>query len=128
MTLTPGTRLGPYEIVSLLGKGGMGEVYRSRDTRLDRDVAVKVHPTELSEDATYRRRLEREAKTISQLQHSNVCMLLDIGSRSAIDPSLEGLALEILHDQVLSRALGPDVVQRADVRVLKLGDDLRLPL
>ena len=68
MTLEAGTRLGPYEIVELLGKGGMGEVYRARDTRLERDVAVKVLPRELSEDRSYRKRLEREAKTVSQLQ------------------------------------------------------------
>ncbi len=79
MALETGTRLGPYEIVSLLGKGGMGEVYRAIDTRLDRDVAIKVLPTELSEDETYRKRLEREAKTISQLQHANVCTLYDVG-------------------------------------------------
>ena len=61
--------MGPYEIIELRGKGGMGEVYRARDTRLDRDVAVKVLPTQLSEDETYRKRLEREAKTISQLHN-----------------------------------------------------------
>ena len=83
MALEAGTRLGPYEIVELLGKGGMGEVYRARDTRLDRDVAVKVLPAELSEDETYRKRLEREAKTISQLQHNHICRLYDIGAAGA---------------------------------------------
>ena len=84
MALQAGTRLGPYEIVELRGKGGMGEVYRARDTRLDRDVAVKVLPTEVSEDEKYRKRLEREAKTISRVQHPNVCVLLDIGTEGAI--------------------------------------------
>ena len=69
MALAAGTRLGPYEIVELRGKGGMGEVYRARDTRLGRDVAVKVLPSELSRDPTFRQRFEREAQTISQLQH-----------------------------------------------------------
>ena len=98
MTLEAGTRLGPYEIVELLGKGGMGEVYRAADTRLDRDVAVKVLPAELSEDETYRKRLDREAKTISRLQHPNVCMLLDIGSEGGtqylVMEYLEGDTLE----------------------------------
>ena len=72
MTLTPGDRLGHFEIVAPLGEGGMGEVYRARDTRLERDVAIKVLPEELSQDSDFRRRFEREAKTLSQLQHPNV--------------------------------------------------------
>ena len=64
MALEPGTRLGPYEIVELRGKGGMGEVYRARDSRLGREVAVKILPSELSADASFRRRFDREAKTI----------------------------------------------------------------
>ena len=85
MALEPGARLGPYEIVELRGKGGMGEVYRARDTRLDRDVAIKVLPTELSQDTTFRQRFAREAKTISQLQHPNVCTLFDVGSEDGVD-------------------------------------------
>ena len=79
MSLEPGTRLGPYEIVELRGKGGMGEVYRAPDSRLGRDVAVKVLAAELSENETYRKRLEQEARTISQVQHPHVGMLHDIG-------------------------------------------------
>ncbi len=79
MAIEAGTRLGPYEIVSLIGKGGMGEVYRAHDTRLDRDVAVKVLPAGLGEDSSFQKRFEREAKTISQLQHPNVCTLYDVG-------------------------------------------------
>ena len=70
MTLTPGTRLGPYEILAPLGAGGMGEVYRARDTRLGRDVAVKVLPQHLSANAEVRARFEREAKTVSSLEPS----------------------------------------------------------
>jgi serine/threonine protein kinase len=69
MTLTPGTKLGPYEIQSLLGAGGMGEVYRARDTRLERDVAIKVLPAHLSSDPDLKQRMKREAKAISSLNH-----------------------------------------------------------
>jgi eukaryotic-like serine/threonine-protein kinase len=69
MALTSGTRFGPYEIVSPLGAGGMGEVYRAKDTRLDRTVAIKVLPTHLSSDPELKQRMEREAKAISALQH-----------------------------------------------------------
>ena len=79
MTLEAGARLGPYEILSPLGAGGMGEVYKARDTRLGRDVAVKVLPQQLSASPELRQRLEREAKTISQLSHPHICTLYDVG-------------------------------------------------
>ncbi|MDP9360504.1 MAG: protein kinase [Acidobacteriota bacterium] len=79
MTIAPGSRLGPYEIVSRLGAGGMGEVFRARDTRLDRSVAIKVLPAELAHNEQFRLRFEREAKTISQLNHPNICTLYDVG-------------------------------------------------
>ena len=85
MGLTSGTKLGPYEIVSPLGAGGMGEVYRARDTRLDRDVAIKVLPANLSSDPVLRQRLEREAKAISKLSHPHVCTLHDIGRQDGVD-------------------------------------------
>ena len=72
LQLEPGTRLGPYEIVALIGAGGMGEVYRGRDTRLDRDVAIKILPEALSANAALRQRFEREARAISSLSHPNV--------------------------------------------------------
>ena len=73
MPLTPGQRLGPYEIASRIGAGGMGEVWKARDTRLDRSVAIKILPAELSQNAQLKSRFEREAKTISQLNHPNIC-------------------------------------------------------
>jgi eukaryotic-like serine/threonine-protein kinase len=81
MTLASGTKLGPYEIQSPLGAGGMGEVYRAKDTRLDRTVAVKILPSHLSESPEARQRFEREARTISSLNHPHICTLHDVGSQ-----------------------------------------------
>ena len=85
MPLTPGTKLGPYAILSPLGAGGMGEVYRAKDTRLGRDVAVKILPKEMSEDATRKQRFEREARTLSGLNHPHICVLHDVGSQDGVD-------------------------------------------
>src|SRR4051812_25957906 len=85
MSLKSGGRLGAYEIVSAIGAGGMGEVYRARDTRLDRSVAIKILPTEFSTDARLKLRFEREAKTISQLNHPNICTVYDVGHDSGVD-------------------------------------------
>jgi serine/threonine protein kinase len=74
-----GTMLGPYRIEAKLGAGGMGEVYKARDTRLDRTVAIKVLPAELSADSDRRARFEREAKTIASLTHPHICALYDVG-------------------------------------------------
>ena len=79
MTLSAGARLGPYEIVAPLGAGGMGEVYRARDTRLDRTVAIKVLPEQLASDTHFRERFEREARVVSSLDHPNICALYDVG-------------------------------------------------
>jgi serine/threonine protein kinase len=81
MPITSGTKLGPYEIQSSLGSGGMGEVYRACDTRLDRQVAVKVLAAHLSTSPELKQRLEREARAISSLNHPHICQLYDIGSR-----------------------------------------------
>ncbi|MDX1382000.1 MAG: protein kinase, partial [Thermoanaerobaculia bacterium] len=102
MALQPGTHLGRYEIVSLVGSGGMGEVYRARDPRLDRTVAIKVLPAELVADPEFRRRLEREAKTISRLQHPNVCTLHDYDTAAGAD----FLVLEYLEGQTLEDRIG----------------------
>ena len=95
MTLAAGTRLGPYEILSPLGAGGMGEVYRARDTRLDRSVAVKVLPAHLSASADVRQRFEREAKTVSQLSHPHICALYDVGQEG----ETEYLVMELLEGE-----------------------------
>jgi Tol biopolymer transport system component/predicted Ser/Thr protein kinase len=93
MTIVAGTRLGPYEIIAPLGAGGMGEVYRARDTRLDRSVAVKILPAEFANDVQLRARFEREAKTISQLNHPNICTLHDVGDNFLVMELLEGETL-----------------------------------
>ena len=83
MALEPGARLGPYEIVSPAGGGGMGEVYRGRDTRLDRTVAIKVLPPDLTTDSAARQRFEREARAVAALSHPHICGLFDIGTPPA---------------------------------------------
>ena len=98
MTLSPGARLGPYEILALLGAGGMGEVYKARDTRLERMVAVKVLPQHLSASPEARQRFEREAKTISQLSHPHICALYDVGREG----ETEYLVMEYLEGETLS--------------------------
>ena len=90
MTLPSGTRLGPYEIAAPIGARGMGEVYRARDTRLDRIVAIKVLPPHLAADPEFRERFDREARTISSLNHPHICTLYDVGQerlRPARGPS-----------------------------------------
>src|ERR671937_2188368 len=98
MSLVAGFRLGPYEIQSALGAGGMGEVYKARDTRLDRTVAIKILPDALAADPQFRERFDREARTISQLTHPHICVLYDVGHQDGIDflvmEYLEGETLE----------------------------------
>src|SRR5512136_2626760 len=84
MSLAPGTRLGPYEIVALLGSGGMGEVYRARATRLGRDVAIKVLPAEFATDPNRLRRFEQEARAASALNHPNILVVHDVGSHEGV--------------------------------------------
>jgi len=93
--------LGPYEILCELGSGGMGEVYRARDTRLGRDVAIKILPVELSADAARKQRFEREAKTISTLNHPNICVLHDVGSQDGVDY----LVMECVEGETLAKRL-----------------------
>ncbi|HXX71481.1 MAG TPA: serine/threonine-protein kinase, partial [Candidatus Acidoferrum sp.] len=85
MPLSAGTRLGPYEILALIGAGGMGEVYRARDTRLHRIVAIKLVQSELARRADFRERLQREARAISSLNNPHICSLHDIGEQDGLD-------------------------------------------
>ncbi len=118
MTLASGSRLGPYEIVGPLGAGGMGEVYRAKDTRLGREVAIKVLPKEMSADAGRKQRFEREAKTISGLNHPNICVLHDVGSQEGVDY----LVMELVDGEPLSKRLekGPLPLEQ----VLKYGSQI----
>ncbi len=105
--MTPGTRLGPYEIVAPIGAGGMGEVYKARDTRLDRAVAIKILPAEFAHNAQFKLRFEREAKTISQLSHPNICTLFDVGENY--------LVMELLDGETLADRLARGSLPLADV-------------
>lgn len=91
MALTPGTRFGPYEIQAVIGAGGMGEVYRARDVRLERDVAVKILPEGFASDASARERFQREARTIAALNHPHICTLHDIGQEGETSFLVMGL-------------------------------------
>jgi aminoglycoside phosphotransferase (APT) family kinase protein len=119
MTLSVGTRLGPYEIVSAIGAGGMGEVYKARDTRLDRTVAVKVLSQEFQADPTRRERFDREARAVAALNHSHICALHDVGE--ALSPEAEAsepvrfLVMEYLEGQTLAEGLLRGPLSPADV-------------
>src|ERR1700693_3650657 len=101
MPILPGRRLGPHEILSAIGAGGMGEVYRARDTRLDRIVAIKVLPPHLADRSELRERFDREAKIIASLKHPHICVLHDIGHQDGID----FLVMEYLEGETLAQRL-----------------------
>ena len=111
MNIESGTRLGPYEIVAPIGAGGMGEVWRARDTRLDRAVAIKVLPHALAENEQFRTRFEREAKAISQLNHPNICTLHDVGHENGVSY----LVMELLEGESLAEGLVRGPMALADV-------------
>src|SRR5260370_556201 len=122
MALLPGTRLGPYEIGAPLGAGGMGEVYRARDTRLERTVAIKILPAQLSSDPIRKQRFQREAKTISSLNHPHICVLHDVGHQDGIDY----LVMECVEGETLAKRLekGPLLLDQ----VVKFGGQIADPL
>jgi len=103
MALLSGTNLGPYEISALIGAGGMGEVYRARDTRLQRTVAIKILPSHLSSDPELHARFEQEAKSISALQHPNICVVHDVGCQDGID----FMVMEYVAGQTLDKLVPP---------------------
>src|SRR6201993_3414627 len=115
MPLAPGTQLGPYEISTPLGVGGMGGVYRARDTRLERIVAIKILPAQFSSDPVRKQRFEREARTISNLNHPHICVLHDVGHQDGIDY----LVMECVEGETLAKRLekGPLALDQ----VLKYG-------
>src|SRR6516164_743872 len=115
MPLAAGAKLGPYEILTPLGTGGMGEVYRAKDTRLERIVAIKILPAQFSSDPVRKQRFEREAKTISSLNHPHICVLHDIGHQDEIDY----LVMECVDGETVAKRLekGPLPIEQ----VLKYG-------
>ena len=124
MRLQTGTRLGPYEILSPLGAGGMGEIWKARDTRLDREVAVKVLPPGLASNELFRARFTREAKAISSLNHPNICVLYDVGEVE--DSASAGAAAPALHYLVLELVEGETLAARIKRGALPLPEVLRV--
>src|ERR1700758_3899827 len=122
MGLRSGTQLGPYEILSAIGAGGMGEVYRARDTRLERIVAVKILPDHLSDRAELRERFEREARTIASLNHPHICTLHDIGHQDGTD----FLVMEYLEGETLADRLkkGPLPLDQVLQYAIEISDAL----
>src|ERR1700758_5316395 len=120
--IAAGTQLGPYEILSAIGAGGMGEVYRARDTRLERIVAVKILPDHLSDRAELRERFEREARTIASLNHPHICTLHDIGHQDGTD----FLVMEYLEGETLADRLkkGPLPLDQVLQYAIEISDAL----
>jgi eukaryotic-like serine/threonine-protein kinase len=118
MTLASGSKLGPYEIVGPLGAGGMGEAYRAKDTRLDRTVAIKILPAQLSADSGRKQRFEREAKAISSLNHPNICVLYDVGNQDGT----EYLVMECIDGETLAKRLERGALPTE--QVLKIGAEI----
>src|SRR5713226_9455328 len=118
MPISPGTRLGPYEILAAIGAGGMGEVYKARDTRLDRTVAIKVLPEHLSSNPQLRERFEREARAISSLSHPHICPLYDVGHQDGVDfLVMEYLEGETLAHRIKKGPLPPEQVLQYAIQI-----------
>src|SRR5579859_7135494 len=118
MAATSGTKLGPYEIVGPLGAGGMGEVYRAKDTRLDRTVAIKVLASHLSSSPEFKQRLGREARAISSLNHPHICHLYDVGSQDGTDY----LVMEFLEGETLAERLRKGTMPMSEI--IKIGTEV----
>src|SRR5258708_6876496 len=112
MALTSGTRLGPYEVLSALGAGGMGEVYKARDARLNRTVAIKVLPHELTASPEARERFRREARAVAALQHPYICTIFDVGETAGGE---EFLVMELLDGETLHHRLARGALELAAV-------------
>src|SRR5499427_209388 len=117
MTLASGIKLGPYEIQSPLGAGGMGEVYRARDTRLDRTVAIKVLNSTVVSSPELKQRFEREARIISRLNHPHICTLHDVGHQDGTD----FLVMEYLEGETLAERLTRGALPLADLLKIAIG-------
>ena len=118
MSLEIGQKLGPYEIIEQAGAGGMGEVYKAKDTRLDRTVAVKILPASIAGSAEFRERFEREAKAISKLSHPNICSLFDVGHEDGVEfIVMEFLEGETLGDRLSKGKLSSDEVLHFSVEI-----------
>ena len=122
MPLTPGDKLGPYEILSPIGAGGMGEVYKARDTRLDRSVAVKVLPEHIAKREDLRVRFEREARAVASLNHPNICTLFDIGSQDGTSY----MVMELMEGETLAARIekGPIPLEPALAYASQIADAL----
>ena len=122
MPLSNGDKLGPYEILSPLGAGGMGEVYKARDTRLDRSVAVKVLPEHIAKREDLRLRFEREARAVASLNHPNICTLHDIGSQDGISY----MVMELMEGETLAARIekGPIPLEQALLYASQIADAL----
>src|SRR5215469_10727016 len=118
MNPTSATKLGPYVIQSSLGAGGMGEVYRALDTRLERTVAIKILPHHLSDNPEAKQRFEREARTISSLNHPNICTLYDVGHHDGTDYLvMEFLEGETLAERLMKGSLSPEQVLKNGIEI-----------
>src|SRR5687767_12390567 len=127
MTLPPGTRVGPYEVLAPIGAGGMGEVYRARDTRLDRDVAIKILPDLFATDAERLARFEREAKTLASLSHSHIAQIYGLEPLPSTRPEERGgarsglaLVMELVDGEDLSARIARGAMPAADALPIAL--------
>ncbi|HUD70342.1 MAG TPA: serine/threonine-protein kinase, partial [Dongiaceae bacterium] len=119
MALSVGSRLGPYEIVAALGAGGMGEVYKARDTRLERIVAIKVLPSHVAANPELRARFEREARALSGFQHPHICSLYDIGREETPAGGIDYLVMEYLEGETLATRIDRGALPTAEI--LRIG-------